>query len=401
MIQDFYADIANDMKTSKIGFYDVAKDIITKDSLTIMDSFKHQGNKVDMYNGVQNAIKNSKDLQDKLSKPNLTKKQKDEVLRAIASSVAKELNIKLSDVSTVASNSITKDGNKIKGAFHESSLDIAINDVENSSTSETVNSLGNEMSHLLDTQRGEKREGTTSSGESYKDEYSNLMGDSMEDYTNFAMYNYTDGKTLASTNNHIGLTAPTSVFDSNYNKASSNFENRNRNNELEYRQYIGIRGGDPVKATGIKSLNSIPQLAGHELRLNASGETISEIKEKSNNIAKNDIEKFTKQTLVIEKNPKKYIDTMVNISGEKKVIEVVNNEALNDNQKIELLNDLAKEPLSYDILNTDSSIITVGEKILEKDATTKTMIFESGRKEEVLKLILKQYEKGEQIIMER
>ena len=75
------------------------------------------------------------------------------------------------------------------------------------------------MAHLLDTQRGESREGTTSSGETFKDEYSNLMGDSMQDYADFAMYNYTD-KTLASTNTHNGMKPATSVFDPNYDKAT-------------------------------------------------------------------------------------------------------------------------------------------------------------------------------------
>lgn len=232
--EEGWQSIRDDMKVTKVGFYDVANDILTAESLTFLDSFEHQGNKVAMYDGVQNAIKNSTALQEKLSDPNLTKEEKNQVLREIAVSVAKELNIKLSDVSTIASNSTTEEGEKIKGAYHEASGDIAVNDVENTSTGDTLNTLGNELSHLLDTQRGESREGVTSSGETFKDEYSNLMGDSMEDYANFAMYNYTDS-TLASTNSHNGIEVPTSVFDPNYDTATQNFENRNANGELEYR----------------------------------------------------------------------------------------------------------------------------------------------------------------------
>ncbi len=239
--EEGWQSIRDDMKVTKVGFYDVANDILTAESLTFLDSFEHQGNKVAMYDGVQNAIKNSTALQEKLSDPDLTKEEKNQVLREIAVSVAKELNIKLSDVSTIASNSTTEEGEKIKGAYHEASGDIAVNDVENTSTGDTLNTLGNELSHLLDTQRGESREGVTSSGETFKDEYSNLMGDSMEDYANFAMYNYTDS-TLASTNSHNGIEVSTSVFDPNYDTATQNFENRNANGELEYRREQVSRG---------------------------------------------------------------------------------------------------------------------------------------------------------------
>ncbi len=72
-------EIKDDMKKTKVGFYDIAKDIITSDSLTILDSFSHQGNKVDMYDGVQNAIKNDTDLQEKLADPTLTKEDKNDM----------------------------------------------------------------------------------------------------------------------------------------------------------------------------------------------------------------------------------------------------------------------------------------------------------------------------------
>ena len=56
----------------------------------------------------------------------------------------------------------------------------------------------------------------------------------MQDYADFAMYNYTD-KTLASTNTHNGMKPATSVFDPNYDKATQNFENRNNRGEIEYK----------------------------------------------------------------------------------------------------------------------------------------------------------------------
>ncbi len=230
------AEIAEDMKKIKVGFYDVAKDIITSDSLTILDSFSHQGDKVAMYDGVQNAIKNDKDLQKKLTDPTLTKEDKNNMLRVIASSVAKELKIELADVSTISTNKQTKDGDEIMGGYHRPSGDIALNDKNINSTGEAMNTLGHELAHSLDTQRGETRQGTTASGQSYSNEYANIMGNSLEDYAEFGMWNYTD-YTLATSNTHNGLTPPKSVFDTNYDKATQNFENRVDGGEIDYMPY--------------------------------------------------------------------------------------------------------------------------------------------------------------------
>ena len=84
-------------------------------------------------------------------------------------------------------------------------------------------------------------------------------------------------------------------------------------------------------------------------------------------------------------------------------VEVVNdilNLKVSDEEKVNYLNDKGKKVLSYKLLNTDSSIVTLGESILEKDPDTKTMIFESGKKEVVLKMVLSKYTKGEQIILQ-
>jgi filamentous hemagglutinin len=222
------ADIANDIKKSKVGFVDVASDIITKESIDILDAFTHQGNKVDFYNGVKDAIKNDKDLQDKLSNPDLTQEQKDEVLKEVAQSVANELKIELSDVSTISTNVKTEDGKEIKGGYHAKSNDIAINDKNSKSTGDTLNTLGHEITHAMDNQRGTQREGTTSSGESYSDEYANTMGDSLEDYANFAIENHSD-KSLAKTNSHIGLNP-----NSDTSSAKSKFESRNKDGEIQH-----------------------------------------------------------------------------------------------------------------------------------------------------------------------
>jgi hypothetical protein len=49
-------EITKEAKQSKVGFYDVAKDIVTKKEVGILDAFSHQGNKVAFFNGMQKAM---------------------------------------------------------------------------------------------------------------------------------------------------------------------------------------------------------------------------------------------------------------------------------------------------------------------------------------------------------
>ena len=219
-------DIAKELKQSKVGFYDVAKDIMTKDSVSILDAFTHQGNKVDFFNGMQQAMQNEEN-RNKLANPNLTQQQKNTIMQEIATSVANELGITPSTVSTISTNQQTQDGKEIKGGYHEDSGDIVLNDKNINSTSDAISTLGHELGHSVAGDR------TTNMAE----EYSNIMGEGLLDYATFGMNNYGNGKTLASTNNHIGLSPLTDT-----SKARSVFEERSGNGEVEYKREQVSRG---------------------------------------------------------------------------------------------------------------------------------------------------------------
>ena len=51
-------EIKKEAKLAKVGFYDVAKDIVTKEEVGIQDAFSHQGKKVAFFSGVQKAMQN-------------------------------------------------------------------------------------------------------------------------------------------------------------------------------------------------------------------------------------------------------------------------------------------------------------------------------------------------------
>ncbi len=202
-----------------------------------------------MYTGVQNAIKNSKTLQDKLSNPNLTREQKNQLLIKIASSVAKELNIDTSKIDTISTDTKTKDGDEIKGGYHRQSGDIVINDKNIDNTGEALNTLGHELTHSMDDQRGTQR------SEASSDEYANIMGSGMEDYAGFAMWNYSDGKTLADSNSHNGLNPST-----DNSVANSVFGTRVRNNEVEFRSPRNIQTSPIQRIRNRTAENLLKQL---------------------------------------------------------------------------------------------------------------------------------------------
>ena len=184
------------------------------------------------------------------------------MLRVVASSVAKELNIKLTDVFVISTNKQTQDNKEIQGGYHQPSGDIAINDKNINNTGEVINTLGHELAHSLDDQRGETRQGTTQSGQSYSDEYANIMGDSLQDYAEFGMDNYTD-KTLATTNEHVGLKTPTD---------NEVFDGRAENGEVDYRIVIDAKLPDNDKQN---ILNNMQKLTNDQLKVNKDSELIA------------------------------------------------------------------------------------------------------------------------------
>jgi hypothetical protein len=161
---------------------------------------------------------------------NLTQEQKDKIFQEIATNVAKELGIKPNKVATISTDKQTKDGQEIKGCFHEKTGDIAINDKNIDSTGDAINTLGHELGHSVAGDRtGDMAEG-----------YADIMGEGLEDYANFGMSNYDEGnkdgspRSLASKNNHNGLRPPTSVFDPQY-KTNQEFEGRVDKGEVDYK----------------------------------------------------------------------------------------------------------------------------------------------------------------------
>jgi len=319
--KDGRADIAEEVKKSKVGFYDVAKDIMTNDELTILDSFSHQGNKVDFFDGMQEAIKNDKDLRDILSDPNATKEQKTAAMQEVASSVAAKLEIDLGAVTTIATDATktTADGEaEIKGAYHDGSGDIVINDKNIDNTGDAVNTLGHELVHAV----------------GYGEDASKVMGESLEGYADFGMWNRgEDGQTLAGSNNHVGtVDKETEKTIVTTDDASKNFVERHDKGELKYELKDAVAGfadevtfgasGELLKATtgydpdNLSLKDKADYYTGKEI---AGANPVGQLKKGVKKVAKDVVEEgVEKATRVMKKNKVPAVGTELN-SKETKV----------------------------------------------------------------------------------
>ncbi len=287
-------------------------------------------------------------------------------MTTLASSVAAKLDIKLGDVSTIATDTTTKEGNQIKGAYHEGSNDIVINDVNTKNTGDAVNTLGHEIAHALDSQDGVVRKGMTADGQSYSEEYANTMGESLQDYADFAMWNNTEGQTLANTNHHNGTVDKTTGNTiATTGTATRNFVERRDNEELDYRQVVSIRGGDPSKAT---------ELSVDSKSLELKGQNLEKYKEHYVNFVNDKLSKA-----LIELNAKGYSEKDKNIILEK--------------YKEDLIANISSEEF-------DTTLVSLPIKVKEIDPETKVKFFDSGQSQTIVNSIVKDYEEGEQIILQ-
>ncbi|CAC9654002.1 hypothetical protein [uncultured Gammaproteobacteria bacterium] len=243
---------------------------------------------------------------------------------------------------------------------------IYLNDTNINNTKDLTTTIGHETSHALDNQdpsinTNPQNNASKTDNEIYADNY----GDDFGDYVEFASENYGNGN-LASTNNrNLGNTPAETQRNTKLVERNNQDYARIDKSKGEDRQVISIRGGDINKAV--------------EIGINKSGLN------------------FTGQNL--EEYQAYYQSKLYNYAIElKKKLKETN---YTKEQKEDIFQEqLNKAADFYNKEEFKSSLITLPNEILKLDSKTKVKIFDSGQKNTIVESIIKDYKKGEQIILQ-
>jgi hypothetical protein len=276
-------------------------------------------------------------------------------------------------------------GGTVVDANNQNAGDIFVDAGNGASKTDMANTLGHE---ILESQDFQGKDSSLTGGlfgkntDQQQESLANAFGDQFADRINQAAGGDLDSTGGADFNNNLKNSAAV--------KAGTQKANTVGNARVEHRQYIGIRGGDVSRATEFNVDKESLQFKGQDL---AGVKAIYQNQLDSQAKALNGM---------AAQDPQKFINIMVDQLGAEKVKGVLENKNLSNDEKLGLLiggiqNNQIK---GINAEEFDSSIITLGVKIKEIDPETKVKIFDSGQKDNVVESILKDYEEGEQIIIQ-
>ena len=186
---------------------DIKKSGMMLDAITQMADTKRATNffkEVDKLNKTYDALKQKIAGEPRIAKaltnPDLSAKDKQNMLNALTNVVLIELgykdkqNVRLIDTNTTGANNT-----QVAGHYGEDG-NIYINDRHNEDTGKLINTTGHELSHEMDNQGGINTDANETDNEAYADNY----GESFTDYTGFISSYFGEGE-LADANNRGGI----------------------------------------------------------------------------------------------------------------------------------------------------------------------------------------------------
>ena len=150
---------------------------------------------------VKAQIANDPELAAMLQDPSLSPEAKQQMLDQVVDSVMIELGFVTHDNLIIATDEPTPDGYSFYGYFAEENGQVYINDIENDSTRDLIETAGHEAAHAMDAQP--EVHGLDYGIYSDNEIYAENFGSHLADYTDFALdFHGYDG--LAMSNDHVG-----------------------------------------------------------------------------------------------------------------------------------------------------------------------------------------------------
>ncbi|PSM51622.1 hemagglutinin repeat-containing protein, partial [Campylobacter blaseri] len=192
--------------------------IASTNKASIGSFFKENEKYVKVYNTLKHIVANDTNLANYLKDPNLDIEKKQVMLNVLTLNVMQNLGYIPNDTKVIYTDAIGSNNTPIKGHYNIDTNVNYINDKYNKNTKELITSLGHEMTHAIDNQKG-----ILILNDPDQNRYATIFGKDLADFSNKALNIITD-KSLAKTNNHNLdiVTTNNSIFNTSHNTLINN-----------------------------------------------------------------------------------------------------------------------------------------------------------------------------------
>ena len=188
--------------------------IVTTNRAGVLDFFAETQKNVDVLDGIKSTIASNPELAKQLSDPNITPEQKQSMISDIASSVAISLGYLAPNTKLVYTDEIGANNEQIKGHYSTQTDTSYVNDKNNDSIVELVNTTVHEIQHYMDA-----KDNLIIKDKVDNEKYVNNFANTVTDYTNYAL-EYTGNQSMATTNNYNNQTKNITSVPSVFNMSS-------------------------------------------------------------------------------------------------------------------------------------------------------------------------------------
>jgi filamentous hemagglutinin len=180
----------------------------------ILDFFNETQKNVNVLDGIKSTIASNPQLAKQLSDPNVTPEQKQSMIGDIATSVAISLGYLAPNTKLVYTDETGASNEQIKGHYSTQTNTSYVNDKNNDSIVELVNTTAHETQHYMDA-----KSNVIVTDKTDNEKYVNNFANTVTDYTDYAL-SYTGNQSMATTNNHNNQTQNVTPVPSVFNTSS-------------------------------------------------------------------------------------------------------------------------------------------------------------------------------------
>ena len=188
--------------------------ILSTNRATVIDFFSETDKNVKVLDGIKSTIASNPELAKQLSDPNIKPEEKQLMINNVATTVAISLGYLAPNTKLVYTDETGASNEQIKGHYSIQTDTSYVNDKNNDSIVELVNTTVHEIQHYMDA-----KDNLIIKDKVDNEKYVNNFANTVTDYTNYAL-EYTGNQSMATTNNYNNQTKNITSVPSVFNMSS-------------------------------------------------------------------------------------------------------------------------------------------------------------------------------------